>query len=448
MPYAYITLDELTAALLQRLQDTAGVFTTTAEAQIYITESLRVLNAQVAIWNIDYVLDFNPGDAWKSLNIAGSPRQRTVTDTDMLTQMEYMLLEPPTGGVWTGTKQFNITNLSNALQFRRDELLLLTGSNVVNLLGINSPTAGVRTLLPDSTLDVRRVRWVPDSSVSTVSPYSLWREDINTVKAFGATLSQQTGAPDSWLITANSPLAFDVSETPNITGQWDMLAYYSGASLAPPSPTVLGLPDDWCWVAMYGALADCLSNSPEATDIARAKYCLQRYEQGKKAMMKLPWLLDASVEGIQVDTPSFLEMDAYSQNWENDATGPAIVVGGMDFVALAPFVKTNSPSVSSLLTVVGNAPIPTDEDSYIQLSRDGVEAILNYSQTLAMFKTGGADFAETLPLLKQFEDYCAIQNSRYQALGVMRFETILEGFRDQQIDPTFGPGEGEHGKPK
>lgn len=438
--YNYISWANLESALLGRLQDSAGVWTTPDECAIYLTEALRVLNAQTAAatsgqWSVDYVFDFDPGDTWKSLNVSGSPRERTVTDAAVETQMEYMLLEPPTGQTWTGTAQFNIANLSQALQYRRDELLQLTGANPVNQL-VNSPTNSQRTTLNDLTLDVRRVRWVPDSSVSAQTPYALGRGDIVSADAYGEYLSITSGSPDSWRITANSPLAFDVSCPPNVPGQWDMLLLYAEAPLTPPAPSVLGLPDDWCWVAMYGALADCLSNSPEATDALRAKYCRMRFERGMKAMAALPWLLSASVASLPVGTPSYITMDAYGQNWENTwpADDPQIVVGGMDLVALAPFAT--GATVSSILTVVGNAPVDQTQD--VQLSRDAVEAVLAYAQHLASFKMAGADFMATMPLYQQFEDYCAAQNRRYAALGIFRPDMLQEGDRAEDIDPRFG----------
>ena len=445
--YSYLSWASLESALLQRLQDTAAQWTSSAEASIYLQEALRVLNAQTAAgtsgqWAVDYLLNFNPGDTWKPLNVAGSPRQRTVTDAQVETQMEYMLLEPPSGQVWTGTAQFNIASLSNALQFRRDELMQLTGANPVNLLAV-SPTLSQRTVLNDSTLDVRRVRWIPDSSVSAESPYALGRDDVTAADAYGNNLSITPGSPDSWRITANSPLAFDVSCPPNFPGQWDMLLLYAGNALAPPTPSVLGLPDDWCWVAMYGALADCLANSPEAVDIARAKYCRMRCQRGTKAMMALPWLLDASVASVPVDTPSYKTMDAYAQNWENawPAGDPHIVVGGMDLVALAPFATT--AAVSSVLTLAGNAPVNTSLP--VQLSRDAIEAVLAYAQHVAMFKAAGADFLATMPLFEQFEQYCATQNRRYAALGIFRPDMLEEGDRSEDVDPRFGPKE-MHGK--
>ncbi len=441
--YSDISWPQLVAALLQRLQDVAGSWTTPTEAATYITEALRVLNSQTSAgtsgqWSVDYIFNFNAGDTWKSLNVAGSPRQRTVTDLQVETQMELMLNEPPSGLTWTGTSQFNITNLSNALQFRRDELLQMTGANPINLLQV-SPTGSNRSVLPDLTLDVRRVRWIPDPTTSTQTPYALGRDDVTSANAYGNSLGITTGSPDSWRITANSPLEFDVSCQPNVPGQWDMLLLNAGPPLIPPTASILGLPDDWCWVAMYGALADCLSNSPEATDVTRSKYCRMRYERGMKAMMKLPWLLDTSVASLPCGTPSFKAMDAYAQNWENTwpADDPQIVVGGMDLVALAPFVPLLGTPVSSLLTVVGNAPV--DQTLPVQLSRDAVDAVLAYAQHLAMFSTAGADFMATMPLYQQFEEYCATQNRRYAALGVFRSDMLEEGDRASDIDPRFGP---------
>ena len=451
MAYQYITLGSLRGELLARLQDAGAVATTTAEANLYIAEGLRLINALTYAWNIPYRFDFNAGDTWKSLNVAGSPRQRTVTDSYLYSQIEAMLYEPMSGGTWTGTSQYNIGILSASLQYRRDELLMQSAANVQNLIQ-NSPVMSVTSVLPDVTLDLLRVRWIPqDKSM----PYALSREDVNTVNAFGALLNIQPGPPCSWMITANTPLSFDVSCPPNQPGNFDMLVSNAGATFVPPTPTVVGIPDDWTPALIYGCLADVLANSPEGRDAARAKYCLDRYEQLKKAMLRLPWLLEATVADIPVDTPSFSEMDAWMQDWEQRQPigDPNIVVGGVDYVALAPFVPAASgssfgsvstgssggSSVSSVLVVVGNAPIPSSDTSYVQLSRDGVDALLNYCQHVASFKLGGADFAATMPLYEQFEAYCRRKNAEYAAMGIFRPQMVLEGNRGDQFSPRFDP---------
>lgn len=439
--YTYLTFGALRGELLARLQDPTAQMTPVAEANLYLYEALRVLNAQTFAWNADYLFDFNAGDTWKSLNVAGSPRQRTVTDTQLYDQIEAMLMEPMSGGTWAGTSQYNLGMISAALQYRRDELLLQSAANPVNLL-TEAPLLALRTNLPDSTLDLFRVRYIAqDSSM----PYVLGREDANTANAFGPLTNIQPGTPESWLITTNPPLSFDVNRPPNQPATFDMILSFAGASFAPPAATLVGIPDDWTPVLVYGALADVLANSPEGRDSARAKYCLSRYEQGKKAMLKLPWLLEASVTDIPVDTPSYKEMDAWEQDWEqrHPVDDPTIVVGGIDLVAMGPFVT--GPTVSSVLTVVGNAPIPASDAAYVQLSRDGVDAILAYAQHAASFKFGGQDFALTMPLYEQFEAYCRKKNSQYAALGIFRPELLMEGNRSEEMDPRF-EREVDHGK--
>ena len=278
-------------------------------------------------------------------------------------------------------------------------------------------------------------------------PYVLGREDVNTINAFSPQAGILPGPPNSWKITSSPPLTFNTDCPPSQPGLFDMIVSYAGVPFVPPAGNVVGLPDDWVWVAMYGALADVLANSPEGRDSVRAKYCMQRYEQGRKAMLKMPWLLDASIAGVSVDTPSVKEMDSWEQDWEQKhlATDPQIVVGGVDMLAVAPFVLPYSPVVSSVLTLVGNAPIPSNDVAYVQLSRDGVDAVLNYAQHIASFKMGGKDFALTAPLFDEFEAYCRKRNSMYAALGIFRPAILMQGNRGEMLDPRFEMGE-PHGK--
>ena len=225
-----------------------------------------------------------------------------------------------------------------------------------------------------------------------------------------------------------------------------MLVSEAGVPFAPPSAALVGIPDEWAWVCMYGALADVLANSPEGRDSQRAKYCMARYEQGKKAMMRLPWLLEATVGSVSVDTLGFKEIDTQMQNWEQNqpADDPQIVVGGIDLIALAPFTATG---VSTVLTVVENAPVPAADGDQIQLSRDGVDAVLAYAQHVASFKMGGSNFALTMPLYEQFEAYCRTKNSQYAALGMSRVQMLMEGNRQDFNDPEFeGKTEAKHGR--
>ena len=441
MPYNYLTFGDLQTALLERLQDTSAsgvgtaVFTTIPEARLYLMEALQTLNAQAPVWNADQKLDFSPGNKWKSLNFAGSVRERTVTDSDLFTVMQYHFLEPPSGSTWTGTTQFTIEAFATALQARMSEILQGAATNVQSL-PIPSPTTTVRTALPDTVLQLRRVRWVPKPALGH-DAYALGREDVTTANAYYNSRILTVGEPESYYVTSTPPLYFDCTQIPPVPGDWDLLALLSGPSLSPPAPSLMPIPNDWTWVAKWGAMADLLNNSPEGWDALRATYCRHRYRRGMRAMRELPWLLAASVSNVPCDTPSVLEMDAYAQNWE--VVWPLddyqIVVGGMDYVSLAPNVLPTGQLTSAVLTVVGNAPLPANDGAQVLLARDGVEAVLCYAQHLASFKHGGAEFVATFPLLDEFERYCRATNARYAALGILRPETLMEGDRGESIDP-------------
>ena len=88
------------------------------------------------MWRADFQYN-DPVNIWNSLgSLPGSPRLRTITDQQVYTELEYMLLEPSNNtSTWTGTSQFNISVMSQALQRRRDEVIQLTNCNQILIDG-------------------------------------------------------------------------------------------------------------------------------------------------------------------------------------------------------------------------------------------------------------------------------------------------------------------------
>jgi hypothetical protein len=213
-------------------------------------------------------------------------------------------------------------------------------------------------------------------------------------------------------------LAIDVDTAPNVPGSYDAIALQAGLQFAPPVATLLGVPDDFAWVCKWGALADLLGRESEATDRPRADYCLKRYMDGLKIMARSNWLLAATINGIPCATPSLREMDAFSPEWQNDATAwPSLVTAGMDFCAPGPL--SNLPTGVSL-NLVGNAPVPSLDGDWVQVSRDVFDVILDYAQVLASFKMGGAEFAATKDLENNFMAAAIRTNKRLADLGLFR----------------------------
>jgi hypothetical protein len=469
--YTWLTFVTARQQLASRLADPGNVFWSDQECGIYLQRALRMFNALTFTWKTEFI--YSSTSLWNSLGaLTGSPRLRTLTDNDSFTLMEYMLLEPPTGGVWSGTSQFSISDLSQALQSRRDEMLQVSNCNQSLMTGIALTPNTRNTTLTDTVIDVERVRYLPlratttgtalagattvtvgsvtgvaagqlvtgtgiayPTSVNSVgigsikisqptsgavsgnlqffASNTLYRDDAVAQEFYEAPLYQQpSGTPQTFMLSSEPPLTWIVDIPPNLPGNYEAVVLKSGAAFSPPAPTLLGIPDDFAWVAEWGALADLLGRESEATDRERAAYCLRRYQDGLNLLLKTPWVMLAKVNGAACDTPSIAAMDRYSPEW--DATpasfGPCVVLGGIDFLA--------APTGSGIgVTVLGNAPVPVVDADYVQVSRSNWDTVLDLAQVSATFKQGGAEFQQALELEQRAIQACAAENSRLKSTG-------------------------------
>lgn len=421
--YQWLTLSTALAQLAQRLNDPSMVFWSRAELIFYIQQALRQFNVLTFQQKANYT--YNNGNLWNSLGLlAGSPRLRTLTDTYAYTQMQYMLLEPPTGaGAWTGTTQFNLADFTQALQTRRDEMLQMSNCNQSLVTGIATTPNTRRTNLPDTTIDVARTRWIP----TVGSPVTLYRDDIVASEFYEAPLYQLApGTPQIFGMSSEPPLAFDVDIPPSQPGTYETVVLQSGTAFAPPTATLLGIPDDFAWVLIWGALADLLGRESEATDRQRAAYCLKRYQDGLTLLLKTPWIMLGSVNGVACTVDSIFATDRYMPEWDSTPStfGPCIVTGGIDFLA-API------NLGIGLTVLGNMPVPSAGGDFLQVNRSDFDIILDLSQSLACFKMGGSEWQQALELEQRAIQACAAENSRLRSFGAFS-DILVQRGQDQE----------------
>ena len=431
MPAAqtWLTQSAAVAELQSRLN--SQTFWTPDEIWLYITEGLRLWNGLCELWPGDFTLTGAAAEGgWINLGTLAappSPRLRTQTDAALYTAMQYRLLEPPTGaGAWTGTSQFSLINLQAALQARVQEVVQAAACNLA--VALHPVTPGTRRiLLADSTLQPRRCRWLPAAGYGL--PVTLTREDDQAFQWFEPSYLQTAAAPQSWSMTADGPIptSIDLDFAPQTAGQLEVLFTQASAQFAPPTATLLAIPDDWTWLPLYGALADLLSAEPEASDPARAAYCLDRYTSGLEFFRNSNWLLQGQITGVPADTPSLSEMDTYAPEWQQGSAAslPALVQAGTDFLAPTPAA---GQSVS--LTLVANAPLLDSSATFVQVSRDDWAAVRGYAQHAASFKLAGAEFAATAPLLQDFYRAAAAVNRRLLTYGI--FVDILKSAGQRQ----------------
>ncbi len=280
--YSWLQFATARQQLAARLADSNNVYWADAENALYIQKALRIFNVLSFTWKMEFT--YTSSSLWNSLgSLTNSPRLRTLTDTEAYTEIEYMLTEPPTGGTWTGTTQFTINDLSQALQHRRDEMLQASNCNQSLMTGIALTPNTRRTVLPDTTIDVARVRYIPASG----APITLYRDDTVALEFYQAPLYQQNpGTPQSFSLSSEPPLSWDVNLPPAQPGNYEAVVLQSGAAFMPPASTPIGIPDDFVWALEWGALADLLGRESEATDRLRAAYCLRRYQDGLNLLLK------------------------------------------------------------------------------------------------------------------------------------------------------------------
>lgn len=456
-----VTWGQLQSELALRLNDVNNVRWTVPENKLYLSEALRVWQCLTQ----QYVLDWAPSytqdgtlPTWQSTannfnplvgNNPSSPRYQTLLDSYLYTFIQYHLLEPTTGnGTWTGTSQFSLTDFVNAFQRRRDQILQLTDCNVGPFpftppfpsipLSITPNTNRVQ--IPDSSfqsiLDVRRVRYIPVSG----SPVTLYRDDTMAMEYFDNQYLQTNDAPLTWDVLG-SPQQFITFDTlVNVPNTLDVLGIVATNAATPPATSPLLIPDDFFWVLKYGMMADLLSKETESRDLPRAQYCEKRFQEGIRVMMELPWLLQAKINNVPVDTPSFYEADRFDYEWQSNPDAmPAIIRGGIDLFAIAPTIPLTSPNttVGLNLSMVANTVIPTSDSDFVQVSREILDVILDEAEHLAQIKEAGAEMQESLALHQRFISLATETNRRLKESGIFYSDLRRPISKEDQAEPRF-----------
>src|SRR5277367_3550314 len=313
--YNYVTLATVEQQLSNRLYDATQQFWPPAELLLYIQEALLTWNALTSYWRGDFTFPSIPLTFWYDLTLqTNSLCPFTITDAQLYTEIQYHLLEPPTGvNPWTGVStQFTADDLIHAVERRRNELLSLTNCTQTRRL---VPAVPGRIQLPDTVFDIRRLAYLP---ISNGIPYGtglygaglpylgtpVWPEDSWGEQSFNRnyTLSP-AGTPQCYLQTTQPPISFDTDVPPAFGGQYELLTSESGLAVTAATPTLLGIPDNWAHVIKWGALADLLSKESNAKDSARAEYCNMRYQMGLKLLGEASQLLQMRLNGVplQID---------------------------------------------------------------------------------------------------------------------------------------------------
>lgn len=420
MPYANVTFAQAKDQLAQLLQDAANVFWTDTELGVYIVEALRTWGAFSFYWKETGVFNSTDGQAFYDLPTKlPALRGYTVTDTELVRAIQFSLLEPATGTSWTGTDMFSLSDVTNALERRRNQFLVETGCRVDNFQSNVAPVQVGRTVLADDVIDIRRVAWFDGTLYMRVE-----REDEWSITSYTPDWPQTAATPTLFSVSVTPPLTIQLAPPPLASGDLDILAVRSQANLNPAATVSMNIPDDFCWAVKFGALADLLGSDGQARDPQRAAYCEQRWREGIAMARISTSVMTARVNDVPCSLVSQYELDEFSTNWQNLSAQPSMVaMSGLNMLALGGVPDATPYSIT--LDLVRNSVVPDDDADFLQIGREDFEAVLSYAQHLAAFKMGGAEFEMTIPGYQRFMRQAALKNERLLA-NARNFEALYD----------------------
>ena len=452
--YTYLSLGSARSILAGRLQDSGLVYYSggngagsAVELNQYIVQAVRAWQAYTSSYRQRAVFNTSAGVPFYDLNTVLAPAcmARTVTDREIVTLVLAQLLEPPLAAGWTGSGMFTFSAIMAAIQARLNRFLGDTGVECNELIlpaGVAPPVDRIN--LPDTVLDVRRAAWVSstgtaltwdqipdlwddipglwdDIGQTSYGVSTLWRDDQWAMQAFQpGGLQSPTDPPVVYGLATLPPSSLQVFPPPASPGLLDLLVVSTGAQVGTTpaavfgSPVTLNLPDCLAWAVAFGAMSDLLSNDSPARDPARAAYCEARYQEAvglaKMPPSPSPSVMLTAVNGVPIWTGSVFEMDAFLASWQVTQGQPGF--GGMCGRNLMGFGPVPDDVYGISADVVSNIPVPAADGDFLQVDRGSLDAVIDYAQHLASFKLGGAEFAASEGLYKNFLAAAGVENGR------------------------------------
>lgn len=437
MPYTAPTLAQAQAALAARLSDSGFTFWSAAELTVYLQEALRTWSCWTSHWRGRAAFPCVQNQPFYDLQtVLASLRPMTVTNHDMVQAIEYALLEPPTPTQWTGTAQFTLAQVSEAIAGRRDAFRQQTGMVVSYAeTAVAVPDASGRIDLDETVLSVRRAAWRV-TATGVLQPLRL--TDEWSLNAYSRTWPTSTQPPSMYSVTATPPITIQVAPPPAGAGTLALVSVDRGDPFTVPATSgLLGIPDDWAWVVKYGALADLLQRDGLALDPERAAYCQQRWEQGIALARVAPVILDARIDGNVVRVGTLAAADAYNPLWQLLMGVPReVATAGQTLLATIPVANGNQ---TVTLDVVRCAPVPTAAGDVLQVGADIYDSVLDIAQHVALFKQGAAQLRGGLQLLERAASAANVDLGLQQAQQPARAPALAQNRTDAYQQPRELP---------
>lgn len=398
MPYTHTTFLDLKTSLATRLGDSGNVYwlngadsTITAELGLYIKESLRTWGLLTGYWTDSGQFTTTAGVGFYDISTLTNGLTTfldyTVTDTDIISLIQYHLLEPATGNTWTGSEQFTLADITSALNKRRDAFLLETGVVLTSFTQI-LPAGSNTFSLPETTLRTQNMHW---TGATSGIDWPILPDDIANQRNYSTSYLLTQGVPQTYSSISGQPFGFTIAPVTNEPGTLRVLVVKSG-SLLGITGTPLGIPDDMSPAIKWGVLADMFGKEGPGQDLPRAYFCERRYKLFIELAKINGIVINAQINGVSLSMESIARLDSYNPNWYSSTSIPTFIASFRNYIALSPAPN----GVFSIdLDVITKAIVPTVDSDFIQIGKEYLDIILDYAEHLAAFKCGGMEFRHT-----------------------------------------------------
>jgi len=311
------------------------------EIDLYTILALRTFSALTGMWQTTQSQLLTAGTVFVDLpTLFPTLRGYTVLDRDLVGLAQYMLLEPKNVSGWSGSEQFSLVLVTQALQRRRDQFLLDTGCRITRHAPIPSAPNAVgpsdlgEVAVDQVIIDIRRAAWTTfDGKTTPLRPTSYW-----ALRGHSATWNSDPGLPRTYAFNQYAPAILQLAPPNADLGALDLLTVDAGAVLDPATGVLVGVPDDLTPFVLWGALADLLNADGPGRDYARAIFCESMYQLGVQAARSTVIMGDATFNGrlVQFSSLDSLDNAPTMQYWQNKTGVPQIVAtAGLNMLAIA-----------------------------------------------------------------------------------------------------------------
>lgn len=428
--YAHTTFETAKSLLAARLNDSGMRFHSEPELGFSLVEALRVWNAVTGQHREQGQAALEPGVWMYQLaedlfNGTELLRAQTITDRDMVSEIEYHLMEPQGLESWAGGDQYTFDQVLSTVQRRRDQFLADTACVVSSRTDVVTGGSNGIVSMGDNVVGIRRAVFATASG-----RYSTLRKSDERFALSPASSWRTHGISSAYSVLLLPSLSAQLIPPPAVNGTVESVVVTTGAELDTVGVgTLLGIPDDLAWGVKYGALAD-LFRDQNSTDQGMSEYCENMYKLAVQLGTIMPVVLSAQLDGVYVNPAAISHTDMRQDGWQGTKRGSPTVLSivAPDCVGVTP-VPDSRPHIATL-DVIRTAIVPGNDTDYLQIPREHLDAVLGMAQRTCMLKIGGHEYAATDTLAAKFFDqaqhYALRRSAAATALQTVRRGSDLE----------------------